>query len=179
MEIRRILTIVDDNPNEPGQPAMRVATAAAIKNPLVEHYDEDLEKLLDMGGTLGKVLAEKALNIVGNVQIMSVTKAALVGTDSELEHAAALIHHKFSTSVNDTLGDLPEILPSKKAQGGPGAILSIPMAHASSGSAAFEIRLQGSPQPDEIVVALALNCASATTIGKVDASGEGSAGSVG
>jgi hypothetical protein len=178
LEIRRILTIVDDNPNESGRPAMRVATAAAVKNPLVEGYDEDLQKLLDLGGSLGEVLAEKALKIVDNGQILSVAKAALLGTDSVLEHAAALLHHKFSASVSGLFGDVPELLPSTKAQGGPGSVISIPMDSASSGDA-FEIRVQGSPQPDEIVVALALNCAAAPAVGKGDGSGDGSAGVAG
>lgn len=158
MEIRRILTIVEDNPGEPDQPAMRVAAAAAIKNPLIERYDENLEKLLDLGGILGKVLAERALQVLGDGQVLSVTKAALVGADSEPEHASALIHHKFGASVSGLLGDVPEILPSTRAQGGPGAILSIPMDNASSADAGFELRVPGSPKPDEIVVALALNC---------------------
>ena len=179
MEIRRILTIVDDIPNQTGRPAMRVATAAAIKNPLVERYDENLEKLLDLGGDVGKVLAERALEIVGNGQVLSVTKAALVGMDSVLEHAAALLHHKFGASVSGLLGDVPEVLPSKKAQGGPGTILSIPMAPAASGVAALEIRVQESPQPDEIVVALALNCAGVPAIDEGDISGDGSADAAG
>ena len=119
MEIRRILTIVEQSPKASGPTEMRVATAAAIKNPLVESYEEDLEKLLDLGGSLGKLLAERVLNYVDNGQIVNVTKAALVGSDSVLEHAAALLHRKFSASVSGVLGDVPELLPSKKAQGAP------------------------------------------------------------
>ena len=176
MEIRRILTIVEQSPNASGPTTMRVATAAAIKNPLVESYEEDLERLLDLGGNLGKLLAEEVLNYADNGQIVNVTKAALVGSDSVLEHAAALLHRKFSASVSGVLGDVPELLPSKKAQGGPGAILSIPMDSDPSGGTAFEIRVQGSPQPDEIVVALAISCAGAPATDERDGSGDNPAG---
>ncbi len=175
MEIRRILTIVEQSPNASGPTAMRVATAAAIKNPLVESYEEDLERLLDLGGNLGKLLAEEVLNYADNGQIVNVTKAALVGSDSVLEHAAALLHRKFSASVSGVLGDVPELLPSKKAQGGPGAILSIPMDSDPSGGA-FEIRVQGSPQPDEIVVALAINCSGAPATDEGGGSGDSPTG---
>ena len=132
--------------------------------------------MLELGGSLGKVLAEKTLNYVEDGQILNVAKAALVGSDSVQEHAAALLHRKFSASVSGIIGDVPELLPSKKAQGGPGAILSIPMDSGSSGDAAFEIRVQGSPQPDEIVVALAINCSGAPATDEGDGSGDSPAG---
>ncbi len=166
MEIRRLVSIIDetfgriDRPGEP--PRRRVAIIAVVKNPLAGRYDEDLTEMMKMGEQLAYTLAEKALQYVERGRVESFVKAAIVGVDGEIEHAAALIHPKFSVAVGQTIGGGKEIIPSTKKVGGPGTMISVqlqPPTGSAAGSLhldAMEIRVPGAPRPDEIVVALAL-----------------------
>ena len=98
VKIRKIVTFVDEIHREMGKaispPTRRAAAVAVIENPYVNEYSEDLESLMVIGEELGALLGEKcvqALNIKPS-DAQSYGKAAMVGENGELEHAAAILH---------------------------------------------------------------------------------------
>ena len=96
--IRKIVTIVEETRSEadrPIQPAIRRAAAVAvIENPFAGRYVEDLEALMVIGEELGAQLGEACVAALGisPTEAQSYGKAALVGENGELEHAAAILH---------------------------------------------------------------------------------------
>jgi hypothetical protein len=166
-EIRRIITIVEETLIEGGRPVdpptRRAATIAVIRNPYAGAYVEDLSMLSDIGEALGDILPKRAvaaLGIAGD-QIESFGKAAAVGADGELEHAAAILHPKLGAPFRDVLGKGAALIPSSKKRGGLGVPLDIPLGHKDAARVrshfdGMEVRVPDAPRADEIVVAIAV-----------------------
>ena len=83
-------------------------------------YVEDLAPLIAMGEELGKLLSERAVAALGiaGSEVQSYGKAALVGENGEMEHAAALLHPKMGAPVRSTLGKGAALIPSSKKRAG-------------------------------------------------------------
>ena len=166
-KIRKIVTFVEETHTEMGKavhpPTRRAAAAAVIENPFAGEYVDDLTELMDIGEELGTLLAEKAvdaLNIPGPTA-ESYGKAAIVGENGELEHAAAILHPKLGTPVRKVLGKGAALIPSAKKRGGPGTPLDIPLGHKDAAYVrshfdAMEIRINDAPRANEILVAVAV-----------------------
>ena len=166
-KIRKIVTFVEETHTEMGKavhpPTRRAAAAAVIENPFAGEYVDDLTELMDIGEELGTLLAEKAvdaLNIPGPTA-ESYGKAAVVGENGELEHAAAILHPKLGTPVRKVLGKGAALIPSAKKRGGPGTPLDIPLGHKDAAYVrshfdAMEIRINDAPRANEILVAVAV-----------------------
>ncbi|MTW18144.1 amino acid synthesis family protein [Rhodoplanes serenus] len=166
-KIRKLVTVVDETLTEMGRavspPVRRAAAVAVIENPFAGRYVEDLAPLIDMGEALGQLLAERAvaaLGVAGDV-CESYGKAALVGADGELEHAAALLHPKMGAPVRKTLGKGAALIPSSKKRGGVGAELDIPLGHKDAAFVrshfdGMQVAVADAPRADEIVVAVAV-----------------------
>ena len=98
--IRKILIVVEETHREGGHdvhPATRKAAAiAVIANPFAGRYVDDLATLVTIGETLGDLLGNRAVHALGIAAsaVESYGKAAIVGEDGELEHAAAILHPK-------------------------------------------------------------------------------------
>ncbi|MBV9622654.1 MAG: amino acid synthesis family protein, partial [Acidobacteria bacterium] len=135
MKIRKIVTFIEETRLEMGRPVdpptRRAATVAVIENPLAGIFEEDLSELMSMGEALGNLLSERTLLALGvpPSAVESYGKAAAVGENGELEHAAALLHPKFGAPVRKLLGKGAAIIPSSKKRGGPGLALDIPLGH--------------------------------------------------
>jgi len=165
MEIRKIVTIVEETRMEMGKavdpPARRAAVAAVIKNPMAGKYVENLDELVavgeELGGMLGK-MAVKALGIAPD-KAESYGKGAIVGPGGELEHAAAILHPKLGQPLRDAVGGGKAIIPSAKKMGIPGSEIDVPVhykdaAFVRSHFDAMPVRVQDAPRRDEIVVAV-------------------------
>ena len=130
--IRKIATFVEETRSEMGRavdpPTRRAASVAVIENPYAGSYVEDLSELMSIGEELGELLtlrAVAALGIPANT-VESYGKAAAVGENGELEHAAAILHPKLGAPVRKVLGKGTALIPSSKKRGGLGVILDIP-----------------------------------------------------
>ncbi len=165
MDIRRFYIVVEETLEEGGRgldrPLKRVAAAAVIRNPFAGAYAEDLTPLMELGEQLGKQLGERAVAALGGDAPESFGKAAIVGTDGEREHAAALLHPKLGAPLREAVGGGKAILPSAKKCGGPGTSIDIPLhfkdaMFVRSHFDAMELRIADAPRPDEIVVAIAV-----------------------
>ncbi|MCA0030125.1 amino acid synthesis family protein [Mesorhizobium sp. B1-1-9] len=167
MEIRRIITIVEETRIEGGRavdpPTRRAAAIAVIRNPYAGTFVEDLSALSAIGEALGDILPRRAvaaLGIAGD-QVESFGKAAAVGADGELEHAAAILHPKLGAPFRDVLGKGAALIPSSKKRGGLGVPLDIPLGHKDAARVrshfdGMEVRVPDAPRADEIVVAIAV-----------------------
>jgi hypothetical protein len=166
-KIRKIVTVVEETLTEAGRdinpPTRRAAAIAVIANPFAGRYQEDLALLIDVGEELGGLLAERAVKALGidPTKIESYGKAAAVGANGELEHAAAILHPKLGAPFRKVLGKGAALIPSSKKRGGPGVALDIPLGHKDAAFVrshfdGMEVRVVDAPAADEIVVAVAV-----------------------
>jgi hypothetical protein len=165
LAIRKIVTVVDETLTEMGRPVTppvrRAAAIAVIENPFAGRYVEDLTPLIDIGEALGKLLSEKAVAALGinGPDAQGYGKAALVGENGEMEHAAALLHPKMGAPVRKTLGKGAALIPSSKKRGGPGAELDIPLGHKDAAFVrshfdGMQVTISDAPRANEIMVAV-------------------------
>jgi hypothetical protein len=166
-DIRKIVVVVDETLTEMGRavspPVRRAAAMAVIANPFAGKYVEDLAPLMDMGEELGRILSEKAVAALGveGANAEGYGKAALVGEDGEMEHAAALLHPKMGTPVRKTLSKGAALIPSSKKRGAPGSELDIPLGHKDAAYVrshfdGMQVSITDAPRANEIVVAVAV-----------------------
>ena len=166
-DIRKIVTVLEetdrelDRPIDP--PVRRAAAIAVIANPFAGRYVEDLSVLIESGEELGKLLGERAVAALGidGDKAESYGKAAAVGENGELEHAAAILHPKLGAPLRKVLGKGAALVPSSKKRGGPGVALDIPLGHKDAAFVrshfdGMEVRINDAPRADEIMVAVAV-----------------------
>src|ERR1700722_14440358 len=140
--IRKIVTVVEETLLEMGQtvapPTRRGAAIAVIENPFAGRYVEDLAPLIAIGEELGELLAARAIAALGidGSKAQSYGKAAAVGENGELEHAAAILHPKMGAPVRQILGK--------------GA------AFMRSHFDGMEVQINDAPRANEIMVAVAI-----------------------
>lgn len=165
MEIERYHTVIEEVLSEAGRPLerplRRVVAGAVIQNPLAGSYAEDLGDLIEAGEMLGHILGKRAVAALGGEAVESFGKAAIVGTDGEREHAAALLHPKLGGPLREVVGGGRAIIPSSKKMGGPGTSIDVPLHYKDamfvrSHFDAVEFRIADAPAPDQIVVAVAV-----------------------
>ena len=163
--IRKILTIVEETHREgteADKPATRKAAAiAVIDNPFAGRHAPDLEDLVAIGEMLGGLLGERAVQALGIAPgaVESYGKAAIVGEDGELEHAAAILHPKLGAPFRTAVEKGAALIPSAKKRGGMGAAIDVPLGHKDAAFVrshfdAMEIRVPDAPRRNEIVVAV-------------------------
>jgi hypothetical protein len=167
VRIRKIVTIVEEVFEEAGKevtpPTRRAACLAVIANPYAGVCQNDLSALIDAGAELGELLSGRALVALGvpGGKVESYGKAAIVGEEGELEHAAALLHPKFGAPMRQVIGGGKALIPSAKKRAGAGATIDIPLGHKDAAFVrshfdAMEVRIADAPRADEILVAAAL-----------------------
>jgi len=188
IQIRRILTQVEDIFHEGGTPAAeplrRGAIGAVLHNPYAGRYVEDILPLMDALAPLGLKLAQQLLAAmnVGPERIQGYGKGAIVGEAGELEHGA-LWHVPGGYAMRELLGwkgdaaaykagqgsgqsgNALAIVPSTKKVGGPGATLDIPLTHINASYVrshfdALEFRVPDAPRSHELLVVLAMSTGS-------------------
>jgi len=164
-KIRKLVTIIEETREEMGRPVSpptrRAAAVAVIENPFAGRYEEDLTLLMDIGEELGGLLAQRAVAALGieGSAAQSYGKAAAVGENGELEHAAAILHPKLGAPVRKVLGKGAALIPSSKKRCGPGGVLDVPLGHKDAAFVrshfdGMEVRLNDAPRADEIMVAV-------------------------
>lgn len=165
--IRKLLTVVEETRSEMGRaitpPTRRAAAMAVIANPCAGRYVEDLSELIAIGEELGGLLGERAVAALGIApsQVESYGKAAAVGENGELEHAAAILHPKLGAPLRRAVEKGAALVPSNKKRGGMGVPLDIPLGHKDAAYVrshfdGMEVRVADAPRADEIVVAVAV-----------------------
>ncbi len=165
--IRKIVTVVEEVLSEMGQPVSpptrRAAAIAVIENPLAGRYQADLEDLMQIGEELGGLLGEKCVAALGisPAEAQSYGKAALVGENGELEHAAAILHPRLGKPLRAAVEKGAALVPSNKKRGPMGHPLDVPLGHKDAAYVrshfdGMEVRVTDAPRADEILVAVAV-----------------------
>lgn len=166
-KIRKIAVYVEETQREMDReispPTRKAAAIAVIENPCAGKYVEDLSELMAIGEELGELLTARAVAALGisGSSAESYGKAAAVGENGELEHAAAILHPKLGTPVRRVLGKGAALIPSSKKRGGMGVALDIPLGHKDAAFVrshfdGMEVRINDAPRANEIMVAVAV-----------------------
>lgn len=167
LEIRKIVTIVEETVREAGRelnkPVKKAAAIAIVANPFAGKYVEDLTPLIDASVGLGDLLAKKAIAALGTSagQVESYGKGAIVGENGELEHAAAMLHPKLGTPMRENIGGGKALIPSAKKMGAPGTSLDVPLGHKDAAFVrshfdAMEVRVPDAPRANEIALCVVM-----------------------
>jgi len=166
-EIRKLLVLVEETRREMGRtvepPTRKAVAVAVIRNPFAGTYAADLEPLMAIGEELGGLLGKRAVAALGIAPgaAESYGKAAIVGSDGELEHAAAILHPRLGKPLRDAVEKGAALVPSAKKMGGMGTPIDVPLGHKDAAFVrshfdAVEVRLPDAPRSDEILVAVAV-----------------------
>ena len=113
----------------------------------------------ELGGALGRRCVE-ALGISPS-EAESYGKAALVGENGELEHAAAILHPRLGKPLRAEVEKGAALVPSSKKMGCMGAPLDVPLGHKDAAYVrshfdGMEVRVNDAPRANEIMVAVAV-----------------------
>ena len=165
--IRKIVTILEVTHTEADKPirpaTRRAAAVAVIENPFAGRYVEDLEALMVIGEELGAQLGDACVSALGISpdEVQSYGKAALVGENGELEHAAAILHPRLGKPLRVAVEKGAALVPSNKKRGGVGQPLDVPLGHKDAAYVrshfdGMEVRVYDAPRANEILVAVAL-----------------------
>ena len=166
-EIRKLLVVVEETRREMDRtvepPTRKAVAVAVIRNPFAGTYAADLEPLMAIGEELGGLLGKRAVAALGIAPgaAESYGKAAIVGSDGELEHAAAILHPRLGKPLRDAVEKGAALVPSAKKMGGLGTPIDVPLGHKDAAFVrshfdAVEVRLADAPRSDEILVAVAV-----------------------
>jgi hypothetical protein len=166
-KIRKTAVFVEETHLEAGReiapPTRKAVAVAVIENPFAGQYVDDLSPLMEIGADLGALLGRRAVEALGiePQAAESYGKAAMVGEDGELEHAAALLHPKMGAPLRKEVEKGAALVPSSKKRGGPGQDLDVPLGHKDAAYVrshfdGIEVRLNDAPRRNEILVAIAV-----------------------
>lgn len=166
-EIRKTAVFVEETRIEMGRaidpPTRKAVAVAVLANPFAGRYVEDLAPLMEIGEELGGMLGEMAVAALGVAPsaIESYGKAAMVGEEGELEHAAAILHPRLGAPLRRAVEKGAALVPSTKKMGAAGQDLDVPLGHKDAAYVrshfdGVEVRMNDAPRRGEIMVAVAV-----------------------
>ena len=169
--IRKLVSVVEELSAEPGagpnEPVRRAAAAAVIANPWAGLRPRRRPRRPRSSGSRRSwpspsPTASPRCSAAPR-PIEAFGKAAIVGTDGEIEHGAALIHTPWFGDVVRQALDGTSIIVFSDTRGPAGTALVVPVWHKTAAATrshyqTVEIRIADAPRPGEIV----LVCAAAT-----------------
>ena len=164
-EIRKIVRYVEDihiEGGRPGGPVRMAAVAAVMANPWAGRgFVENLRpEIMAIAPGLGRTLVDALLELCGGGDaVEAYGKAAVVGTNGEIEHASALIHTlRFGNNYRKAVG-AKSYLAFTNTRGPANAMITVPLMHKldegmRSHYLSMQFSIPDAPAHDEIVVAL-------------------------
>ena len=164
MAIRKTQFIKETVFAEAGEPApaafRRVAALAVIDNPFAGRFEHDLSPLFDVGLRLGEELMPEAVRLLDGPALVY-GKAAIVGVNGDLEHAAAVLHPKLGKPMRAAIGGGEAIIPSVTKVAAAGAFIDVPLANKDNPWSFDEldsitVAIADAPRPNEILVVMAI-----------------------
>ncbi len=165
MTPRKILYVSETINAEMGSPAplpvRRVAAVAVIDNPFAGRFVEDLSALFDIGMSLGEMLMPEAVALLDRPPV-GYGKAAIVGVNGDVEHAAAVLHPKLGKPMRTAVGGGEAIIPSTTKVAGAGTLIDVPLANKDNIWSfdeldSLSVMVADAPRPNEIVVVMAVS----------------------
>lgn len=156
-----IETVYHEGGQPPEEPLRLAAACAVIRNSYAGRHEPDLLPFMAELRSLGQTLAQELVEALGGIdRVQAYGKAAIVGTDGELEHGATW-HEAGGWAMRQVLGDPKAIVPSAKAVAHTGYRLMVPLhyihaAYVRSHFNTMEIGIQDAPRPAEILFGLVM-----------------------
>jgi hypothetical protein len=155
-----IETVFHEGGPPPEKPLKLAAACAVVRNPYAGRYEENLLPFMAELRALGTALATELVQTLGRENVEVYSKAAIVGVNGELEHAAVW-HEAGGWAMREVLGQPKAIVPAAKAVAATGYRLMVPLhyihaCYVRSHYNAMEIGIQDAPRPDEILFALVM-----------------------
>jgi len=161
MQIKRILTFVDETAVESGQtvspPLRKVAVAAILDNPFAGRFERDLSPLTKASEEIGRHICKLAISLMAPHQAVSYGKAGLAGMNGEQEHAVSMLTTVFGNVMREAAGGGKAWISSLTKRVAPGATIDIPLAHKDalyvrSHYDGITITLPDAPLPNELAI---------------------------
>jgi hypothetical protein len=111
--------------------------------------------------SLGEALMPKAVAMLDG-RPMSYGKAAIVGVNGDVEHAAAVLHPKLGKPMRAAVGGGEAIIPSNTKVAAAGTLVDVPLANKDNIWSFDEldtitVLVPDAPRPNEIVVVMAVS----------------------
>ena len=165
MEARKTVITVETVHAEAGRAAPRPVTRAVgiavIPNPYAGRFVLDLSPLFEIGVQVAESLMPQLVKALTDKPI-AYGKAAIVGINGEIEHAAALLHPKMGRPMRAAIGGGEAIIPSTSKVAAAGTSIDVPLGNKDNVWAFDEIdtvtvSVPDAPRPDEIVVIIAVS----------------------
>ncbi len=165
LEIRKLVNfeeeVLIEGFKKADKPWRMFAVAAVITNPWAGRYVEDLNpEVRAYGPVLGELMTKRIIDIAGGGDaIEAYGKAAVVGTNGEIEHASALIHTlHFGNHYREAVG-AKSYLSFTNTRGPANAPISVPLmdkndAGKRSHYLTIQFSISDAPAPDELVIVL-------------------------
>jgi len=164
-EIRQVVLVDQELRREGGRdlaaPTRRVAAAAVLENPLAgKAYRNDLEILIQLSVEVGDLLTARALEALAPLKPRGYGKAALVGSEGELEHGAAMIHVRLGLAMRQGAGGGPALIPGNAKLGPAGASIDVIFggiedAWDYDAMDTMQVCVPDAPRPGEILLVVA------------------------
>ena len=150
-----------------GRPTVKVLATAVVANPLAGRpLEADLTVLELMSAEVTALLAARALAALAALglspaDVTGYGKGAIVGTDGELEHTAAVLHPRFGKPIRDAIGGGADIIPGTKKVGGPGSSITMPVGNKDDrwvfdDMDSAEVSIGDAPRADEMLICVVL-----------------------
>ncbi len=165
MKVRKIVVTRETVYAEAGKAAPRPVTRAVglavIANPLAGRYVADLSPLIEMGAQIAERLMPEITRLLGSPPV-AYGKAAIVGVNGEIEHAAALLHPRMGKPIRAAIGGGEAVIPSTSKVAAAGTAIDLPLGNKDNAWRFDEIdtitlNVADAPRPDEIVIAIAVS----------------------
>jgi hypothetical protein len=169
-QVRKVVQVIEDTYIEGHKavpkPMRFVGAAAVFENPWpAKVFTENLRpEILAWAPILADLLVDPVIEAAGGKdRIEAYGKAAIVGTNCEVELGSAFIHTlRFGNALRVAAGGT-SFLPFSNRRGGPGSDVVIPMKNkikeqegARSHFLTMDFSIPDAPGPDEILIAIAV-----------------------
>src|SRR5579864_7235259 len=151
-------TIEHEGGRRPDRVLKKAVAAVVIENPFAGSYGEDLSSLIDPSPELGRVLGQRAVELLGGDPVESYGKGGIAGLAGEQEHVVACITTVFGDALRAAVGGGAAWISSATKTGSAGEPLDLPLAHKDalyvrSHYDAVTFRIHDAPRPDELLIA--------------------------
>ena len=165
MTVRKTIFVKERIIAEAGSPALRpvcrVAAIAVIANPFAGKFEMDLSALFDTALEIGEELMPQAIAMLDGAPV-AYGKAAIVGVNGDVEHAAAVLHPTLGKPMRAAVGGGESIIPHTAKIGSAGASIDVPLANKDNIWSFDEldtitVAVADAPRPDEIMIVMAVS----------------------
>lgn len=147
----------------PAHPACQASVAAVIRNPWVGSgpAQQLAEEAARIAPVLARLLTDRLITALGAVEaVEAFGKAAIVGSDGEIEHGGALIHTPYFGNLMREYLEGESIICFADTRAEAGEPLIVPLWHKTNAATrshyqTVTTRVSDAPRADEIVIVAA------------------------